>query len=113
MTNNVPENRARQATLGRPVLFVLLAALLLAIVAWGVAEVYGVLIKDPSTDQQHSPPAAMSGANPAANDPVQSKTDTMNSQPVDQNPEVDKNPTPQTGTGGDQQGTQPSQPAAQ
>jgi hypothetical protein len=42
-------------------------------------------------------------------DPVESKTDTMNSQPVDQNPEVDKNPTPQTGTGRDQRGTQPAQ----
>lgn len=40
------------------------------------------------------------------------KNDTLNSQPVDQNPKVEKNMTPQTGTGGDQQGTQPSQPAA-
>jgi hypothetical protein len=40
------------------------------------------------------------------------KNDTLNGQPVDQNPKVEKNMTPQTGTGGDQQGTQPSQPAA-
>jgi hypothetical protein len=40
------------------------------------------------------------------------KNDTLNSQPVDQNPKVEKNMTPQTATGGDQQGTQPSQPAA-
>lgn len=32
-------------------------------------------------------------------------------QPATQSPETDKNPTPQTGTGGDQQGTQPSQSA--
>ncbi|TPK76141.1 hypothetical protein [Mesorhizobium sp. B2-4-17] len=41
-------------------------------------------------------------------DPVQSKSDP-NTQPVDQNPKVDKDPTPQTSTGGDQQGTQPAQ----
>ena len=30
---------------------------------------------------------------------------------VDQSPEIDRDPTPQTGTGGEQQGTEPSQPA--
>ncbi|MEI9431543.1 hypothetical protein O7B34_28000 [Mesorhizobium sp. Cs1299R1N3] len=45
-------------------------------------------------------------------DPVKSKTDTTNSQPVDQNPVTDTDPTPQTSTGGDQQGTQPTQPAS-
>ncbi|TPK12760.1 hypothetical protein FJ872_20690 [Mesorhizobium sp. B2-5-9] len=44
-------------------------------------------------------------------DPVKSKTDTMNSQPVNKNPTTDTNPTPQSSTGGDQQGTQPTQPA--
>ncbi|MCG7508241.1 hypothetical protein [Mesorhizobium retamae] len=32
-------------------------------------------------------------------------------QPATPSTETDKNPTPQTGTGGEQQGTQPSQPA--
>ncbi|KAA3452309.1 hypothetical protein C7I87_02715 [Mesorhizobium sp. SARCC-RB16n] len=45
-------------------------------------------------------------------DPVKSKTDTMNSQPVDKNPTTDTNPTAQSSTGGDQQGTQPTQPAS-
>ncbi|MER8633924.1 MAG: hypothetical protein E5Y02_22135 [Mesorhizobium sp.] len=45
-------------------------------------------------------------------DPVKSKTDNVNSQPVDKNPTTDTNPTPQTTTGGDQQGTQPAQPAS-
>jgi hypothetical protein len=44
-------------------------------------------------------------------DPNSSKTDTINSQPVDQNPQVDKDPTAKTSTGGDQQGTQPAQTA--
>lgn len=56
MTNNVPENKVRQGPLGRPVLVVLIAALLLAIGAWGVAEIYGVAIKAPSTDQQGGQP---------------------------------------------------------
>ncbi|MEI9419677.1 hypothetical protein O7A70_00575 [Mesorhizobium sp. Cs1299R1N1] len=45
-------------------------------------------------------------------DPVNSKTDTTNSQPVDKNPATETDPTPQTSTGGDQQGTQPTQPAS-
>jgi len=45
-------------------------------------------------------------------DPVKSKTDNVNSQPVDKNPTTDTNPTPQTTTGGHQQGTQPAQPAS-
>ncbi|MER9326860.1 hypothetical protein NKJ26_08865 [Mesorhizobium sp. M0152] len=54
---------------------------------------------------------SLAGCNNNA-DPVKSKTDTTNSQPVDKNPTTDTNPTPQTTTGGDQQGTQPSQPAS-
>ncbi|AZV20768.1 MULTISPECIES: hypothetical protein [unclassified Mesorhizobium] len=54
---------------------------------------------------------ALAGCNDNA-DPVKSKTDTTNSQPVDKNPTTDTNPTPQTSTGGDQQGTQPTQPAS-
>ncbi|AZO45649.1 hypothetical protein EJ076_33520 [Mesorhizobium sp. M7D.F.Ca.US.005.01.1.1] len=112
MRNNVPENQARQGPLGRPVLVVLIAALLLAIAAWGVAEIYGVVIKGPSTDQQDSQAPAGTNPNPASTDPVQTQSDSVNSQPIDQNPKVDKNPTPQSSTGGDQQGVQPSQPTA-
>ncbi|AZO56391.1 MAG: hypothetical protein EOS78_04820 [Mesorhizobium sp.] len=54
--------------------------------------------------------AALAGCKESNTDPVKSKTD--NSQPVDKNPQIDRNPTPQTSTGGDQQGTQPTQPAA-
>jgi hypothetical protein len=42
----------------------------------------------------------------------QAKTDTLNSQPVDKNPKIEHDPTPDSGTSGDQQGTEPSQPAA-
>lgn len=97
MTENIPENKARQGGLGRPVLVVLVIGLLLAAVAWGVADIYGEQAKTPATQQN-------SEAAPAAT--------PSNSQPVDQSPKVDKNPTPQSSTGGDQQGTQPAQPAS-
>ncbi|TGV55041.1 hypothetical protein EN784_31695 [bacterium M00.F.Ca.ET.141.01.1.1] len=54
---------------------------------------------------------ALAGCNENSADPAKSKTDTVTSQPVDKNPKVDSNPTPQTSSGGDQQGTQPTQPA--
>lgn len=79
MTENIPENKARQGGLGRPVLVVLVSGLLLAAVAWGVAEIYGEQAKTPAS-QQNSEAAA-----PAAT--------PSNSQPVDQSPKVDKNPT--------------------
>lgn len=53
----------------------------------------------------------MVGCNDNSNRDMQ-KTDTLNRAPVVKDPQVDKNPTPATGTGGDQQGTEPSQPAA-
>ncbi|WP_199200681.1 hypothetical protein [Mesorhizobium sp. 113-3-3] len=106
MANNVPENQARQGPLGRPVLVVLLGGLLLAVAAWGVAEIYGVVIKGPSTEQDSKAPARTS-QNPDKVDSGQTQSDS-----IDQNPKVDRNPTPQSSTGGDQQGVQPSQPAA-
>lgn len=77
-----------------PSLLLLIAALLLAIAAWGVAEIYGVVIKGSSTDQQDRQAPAVTSPNPASTDPVQSQSD---SQPIDQNPKVDKNPTPAQG----------------
>ena len=97
----------RARALGRPVLGVLLGALLLAIIAWAIAGVYGVVIKSPSTEQRSQPPASFS-PNPASNDPVQSKTDKVNVEPVDQNPKIDKSPTPQSSKGGDQEGRKPA-----
>ena len=110
MTKNVSENRARQGGLGRPVLSVLLGGLLLAVVAWGIAEIYGVSAKTEATQEGSGTATDPAGSNPAETDPMKAKSDP-NSQPVDQNPQVDENPTPQSSTGGDQQGTQPAQPA--
>jgi cytoskeletal protein RodZ len=110
MTSNIPENKARQGGLGRPVLVVLVGGLLLAAIAWGIAELYGEQAKTPAT-QQNDNAAASSGSN-ASSDRDQSKADDVNGEPVDQNPKVDKNPTPQSSTGGEQQGTQPTQPTS-
>jgi hypothetical protein len=81
----------------------------LTIVAWGIAEFYGEQAKTPATQQSDNAPAS-SGSNPASSDPVQSKTDNVNVEPADQNPKVDKNPTPQSSTGGDQPKTQSVSP---
>lgn len=111
MTHNIPEKRARQGGLGRHGFTILIAALLLTAIAWGIAELYGEQAKTPAT-QEGGGSTISSGPNPAESDPVKSKTDNMNVEPVDKNPKIDKNPTPQSSTGGDQQGTQPAQPAS-
>jgi len=41
-----------------------------------------------------------------------SNTNAVSNQPPDQNPQVDRDPTATTSTGGDQQGVHPAQPAA-
>lgn len=84
---------ARQGLLGRPMLFVLLGGLLLALAAWGLVELYGENIdRDPVTSGQATPnqTGAPSGAG----------TDTPNSTSAPTN----QNPAPQTGTGGETQG---------
>lgn len=51
MTKIIPENKARQGRWGWHGLRILVAALLLAFVAWGVAEIYGEVAKSPTTEQ--------------------------------------------------------------
>lgn len=61
--SGVPATKARQGRLGRRVLLVLVAALVLAAIAWWLAEIYGVAIEPdnptankpaPSTQQNPS-----------------------------------------------------------
>jgi hypothetical protein len=47
MSKTVSTDKARQGHWGRHVLVVLVAALLLAAMAWGIAEIYGVAIAPP------------------------------------------------------------------
>ncbi|RVD60779.1 hypothetical protein EN828_01730 [Mesorhizobium sp. M2D.F.Ca.ET.185.01.1.1] len=59
MTKSVPENKARQGRWGWHGLRILVAGLLLAFIAWGAVEIYGELIKPPTTQQTlpEAPPA--------------------------------------------------------
>ncbi|WP_457298287.1 hypothetical protein [Phyllobacterium sp. P5_D12] len=89
-------NEARQGPLGRPVLNVLIVALLLALVAWGAAELYGERVDnaagvgDSGSAEQSAPPAAPSTDQPVTNTPTA------------------PNSTPQTGSGGDTQTKNPA-----
>jgi hypothetical protein len=118
MPNDIPEKKARQGGRGVRVFGVLICGLVLSAIAWGIAEIYGEAAKTPATQEKPAPqengraPSSAS-PNPAEADPAKSKADNMNATPVDRNPQVDRDPTPRSSTGGDQPGKQPSQPALQ
>ena len=65
MSDDRPDNpptltpqKARQGRRGSPVLVVLVAGLLLAMIAWGAAEIYGWSIQ-PSQEEQVGDPATV------------------------------------------------------
>ncbi|CDX46979.1 exported hypothetical protein [Mesorhizobium sp. ORS 3359] len=118
MAKQILAKKSRQGGRGLPVLAVLLGVLMLAVIAWGIAEIYGEAAKTPATHDKPAPQGndqapSSASPNPAETDPAKSKADNMNVAPVDRNPEVDRDPTPRSSTGGDQPGKQPSQPALQ
>lgn len=51
MSKIVPTEKARQGRWGRPVLIVLVVALLLAMVGWAGVEIYGSMIQTDDTFQ--------------------------------------------------------------
>ena len=53
----IPEDKARQGRWGRHGLRILIAALLLAFVAWGIAEIYGEMIDSNTPADQDQAPA--------------------------------------------------------
>jgi hypothetical protein len=55
MTKIIPENKARQGGWGWHGLRILIAALLLAFAAWGIAEIYGEMARTPATEQGSAP----------------------------------------------------------
>ncbi len=95
--------QARQGLLGRPVLIVLVSALILALVAWAGAEFYGEAIDAtaPSTTTEQN-----SGAKPAT--PGTGESAPAAGQDTITNSPTDRDPTPETGTGGDSQSTAPN-----
>ena len=55
MIKIIPEDKARQGRWGWHGLRILIAALLLAVAAWGIAEIYGEVAKAPATQQGSAP----------------------------------------------------------
>ncbi|WEZ83952.1 hypothetical protein P6U16_04205 [Rhizobium sp. 32-5/1] len=96
---------ARQGLLGRPVLYVLIGGLFLAMIAWGAAEIFGESVDNdpatevtqPSTDNSRS--AAPEDQSVIDNSPTAGETQ--------QTAPADRDPTPETGTGGASQTTTP------
>ncbi|WP_082510146.1 MULTISPECIES: hypothetical protein [unclassified Rhizobium] len=97
----------RQGSLGRPVLMVLIGGLVLAMVAWGVSEIYGEAVdNDPATTVDQPAPT---GANAVVTPQDQKVID--NTTPVGekmQTAPTDRDPTPQSGTGGESQSVTPT-----
>ena len=95
--NNVKETarESRQGPLGKPILWVLIGGLLLALVAWGGAEMFGESTDNKATQGPNSPTTGQ-------NKPSDQATPPTGDQPTTNAP-VEK-PTPQTGSGGDTQG---------
>lgn len=60
---NLPADKARQGRWGGRVLMVLIAALILAAVAWWAAEIYGVAIEPTNPTEDAPPPSTQQ--NPA------------------------------------------------
>jgi hypothetical protein len=88
---------ARQGPLGRPILRVLIGGLLLAVAAWGAAEMFGESTDDRATI-----------TNQETNTNGQNTLPRSRDQPTTVAP-VDKSPAPQTGTGGDSQTKNPAE----
>jgi hypothetical protein len=87
---------ARQGRRGRPVLIVLVSALILASIAWIGAEMWGEA-SDAPAKQTATPPAGQNSSPAPAGSPT----------PATPAP-TDRTPHPDGGTGGDSQTTQPS-----
>jgi len=91
---------ARQGPLGKPVLLVLLGGLLLAVIAWGGAELFGESTDNNATVSGQESPAA------GQNKPSDQATPPSGDQPTTNAPV--ESSTPQSGTGGDTQAKPPS-----
>lgn len=88
-------SEARQGPLGRPVLMVMLGGLLLAVLAWSAAEMFGEIVdNDPAATGQGGQNVPAKDLAPAGDQPAT-------------NMPVDRDPTPQTGTGGETQTNSP------
>ncbi|MCV9996995.1 hypothetical protein OE766_01885 [Pararhizobium sp. YC-54] len=87
--------QARQGLLGRPVLMVLICGLVLALVAWAGAEIFGESTdNDAATKVEEKLPAPNSDTSSKPGTPDNTTTEPSQTVPTD------KDPTPQTGSSG-------------
>jgi hypothetical protein len=94
-------SEARQGRPGRPVLKVLGASLALVLLAWGVAEIWGSAI-DPADDVDTEQTSSTSGGTQPSQDTIDTTV------PGGANTSAtDRDPTPQSGTGGETQQVTP------
>lgn len=96
----IPAVHARQGLLGRPVLAVLVGGLFLALIAWGIAGLYGEGIEEDATASQPQVTTERPEVTPTNQgiiDNSSSGAERMEPSPVD------RDPTPQSGTGGPSQ----------
>lgn len=97
---NYAARESRQGGLGRPVLKVLAISLVLVFLVWGAVEIWG----------RASAPSGEAGPAGTVSTPGDASTQGMiDDTPADggQSAPTDRDPTPQTGTGGDSQRVTP------
>lgn len=98
---------ARQGLLGRPVLMVLIGGLVLAMIAWGISEMYGEAVdNDAATDVNQTststPNAVVTPTDQKVIDNAPPAGEKMQTAPTD------RDPTAESGTGGDTQSVVPA-----
>jgi hypothetical protein len=99
--------QARHGFLGRPVLMVLIGGLILAMLAWGISEMYGEAVdNDAATDVNQTtttqPNAVVTPIDQKVIDNTPPAGEKMQTAPTD------RDPTAESGTGGDSQSVVPA-----
>ncbi len=111
-TEPLTPREARQGRLGRPVLYVLVGGILLACVAWAAAEFWGESAErnapGVTTTTTSTTPGSAPAASTVANQPTGNGTfDNNVPAGTQQTAPVDRDPTPESGTGGASQTVTP------
>lgn len=103
----VTPGQARQGLLGRPVLLVLIGGLVLAAIAWAIAGMYGEAVDNDAATQTEQTTttdtnAVVTPTDQKVIDNTPPAGETMQTAPTD------RDPTPESGTGGDSQSVNPA-----
>ncbi|CAN7692616.1 hypothetical protein LJR098_002366 [Rhizobium sp. LjRoot98] len=99
--------QARQGLLGRPVLMVLIGGLVLAAIAWAIAGMYGEAVDNDAVTETkqtttHGTKAVVTPTDQKVIDNTPPAGETMQTSPTD------RDPTAESGTGGDSQSVAPT-----